>query len=62
MPDHNHPDVLPPNGEAVPVKCTASKQGGFDILSGNCPMCKRHLSVNGPGKLICSCGQLLQFA
>lgn len=48
--------------QPAPVKCAKEKQAGFDILVGLCPRCGRHISVNGPGQLLCSCGQLLSFA
>ena len=43
------------------VKCVKSLQCGFEILSGVCK-CGKHISVNGPGSLVCSCGQSLVFA
>lgn len=37
------------------------EQAGLPIIVGRCPGCKRTLAVNGPGRLICSCGQMIQF-
>lgn len=49
---------------AMPVNCTVKQQCGYDILVGKCPnpKCFKSCAVNGPGKFLCTCGTLQEWA